>query len=296
MGKITDALKKAAEERAERLKREPQQLQPATVESKDQEADVNKEKLVSKITESVIPQVEKPIDNVSTLSQAQNGSFPTNPFLINKLPPDSPVIEQYRQLSNNLFSLNSRAAVRTLVLTSANYGEGKTITSINMGISIARDLGKPVVLVDFNLRNPKVAEFLGISAEKNLLDFLEGNIPLEKVIYKTSFNNLFVVPLMGVSANVTQVLGSQKCKDMIKELKSQFGFVIFDTPPVIPATDAGLIGAEVDGVLIVVQANKTKREVVLRARALLQEAHANVLGFVLSGVEYPVPQFIYRHL
>src|SRR6185436_15802456 len=96
--------------------------------------------------------------------------------------------------------------------------------------------------------------------------------------------------------NPAELLDSEKMKRFILEMKSQFDHIIIDTPPIISVTDAGIVGAQADGVIMVVQAGRTQRGIVKRATELLQQTHAKILGHVLTNIEYHLPEYIYRYL
>lgn len=262
MGKITEALKKATEERLSRI------------EKLDQKSEVKYEFIAQKTMDSKI--------------DARIVSF---------YDLKSPVVEQYRTLRTNIQAINSKTALRTLTITSSTHGEGKTITSINLAVTMARDLGKKsILLVDADLRRASISKYLGISSEFGLADLINDGDDIDKALLNIGVENLTILPVGKIPHNPAELLGSMKMRNLITTLKSKFDYIIFDTPPIISVTDAGLLGAQTDGVIMVIQANRTQKGVVQHAESLLKQAHAKILGCILTNIQYHIPAYIYRYL
>ena len=109
-------------------------------------------------------------------------------------------------------------------------------------------------------------------------------------------DNLSFISCGAVPPNPAELLGSPKMKELINAMRSQYEFVVIDTPPVIPVTDPVIVGTQVEGMIMVVQAGRTQRGIVKRAMEMLEQGHTNLIGHVLTGIEYFVPQYIYRYL
>jgi len=262
MGKITDALKKAAEERVghiEKLNR------------------VRATRLfVARRT------MESQID----------------PRVVAFFDPKAAISEQYKILRTNILSLNKGNPPRTLVVTSSTQGEGKTITCLNLAVAMVHSNRKTrVLLIDADMRRGRTAEYLGVKAEVGLSEVLKGEAELEQALYHVeAIENLTVLSSGKVPDHPVELVGSTAMQDLLKTAATQFDIVIIDTPPIISVTDAGIIGSMADGVLMVVRAGKTQRGLVARAEELLYQSHAKVLGRVLTNIEYHVPEYIYRYL
>jgi len=263
MGKITDALKKAAEERLARLERSGGQTE------------VKYEFIAKKTVDSKI-----------------------DPRITAFYDADSPVTEQYRTLRTNIQALNTAKPLKAFCVTSAIHGEGKTITAVNLAISMAQDLNKKnILLVDADMRRAKVTKYLGIDYQLGLTDLLSDGAGIDDAFINISgIENLTILPAGKTKHNPGELLGSGKLKNLMNVLKNKYDYVIFDTPPIIPVTDAGLIGAQADGVILVVQANRTQRGVVKHSESLLKQAQAKLLGYILTNVQYHIPAYIYRYL
>lgn len=315
MSKITEALRKAAREREKQLQqRKEKEVTPSPAETPSQSLSeqappsppVKEEKAaLTSLREALRHRTEK-IFQPSSLATPSLPSTkaPTPPsppagldsHLVTYFEPHSSASEQYRLIRTNLQSLNLKNPPRTLVISSSTYGEGKTITAINLAIIMAQDTNKPILLIDGDLRKPQICQYLGLTPKMSLIDFLMDGIPLETILLPTKISNLTVLPGGKAASNPSSLLESTKMKNLLTEVKSRFEYVIIDTTPILSVTDAGIIGSETDGVLLVIQADRTKREVIQRAQSALAEAQAEIIGSVLTRVQYPIPDFIYRHL
>lgn len=262
MGKITEALKKAAEERLSRI------------EKLDGQSEVKYEFIATKTVDSKI-----------------------DPRIISFYDSDSPVTEQYRTLRTNLQSLKTGKPVKSITITSSIHSEGKTITAINLAVSMAKDLDKKsILLVDADLRRSRISKYLGISSELGISDLITNGAKADDALLNIGINNLTVLPAGKAPHNPAELLGSLKMKNLIAELKNKYDYVIFDVPPIIAVTDAGLIGAQTDGVVMVIQANRTQRGVLKHSESLLKQAQVKLLGYILTNVQYHIPSYIYRYL
>jgi len=262
MGKLTDALKKAAEERLSRL------------EKLDKKSEVKYEFIAKKTVDSKI-----------------------DPRIVSFYDPKSSVAEQYRILRTNLQAINTKTPLKAITVTSSIHGEGKTITAINLAISMAHDLSKKnILLVDGDLRRARISKYLGFESELGLADLIANGANIDEALINIGIDNLTILPAGKIPHNPAELLGSMKMKNLITLLKSKYDYIIFDTPPVIPVTDAGLVGAQTDGVIMVVQAERTQKGVVEHGEGLLKQAQAKLLGYILTNIQYHIPAYIYRYL
>lgn len=210
--------------------------------------------------------------------------------------PKGAVAEQYRTLRTNIKRLNKDNPVKTLALTSSVHNEGKSTTAVNLAIAMSYEKDKKVLLVDCDLRKSRAHILLGMQNIRGLADHLNGKVKLEDVIRKTQISGLDLITAGVVPTDPSELLGSQNMKVFLTIVKQSYDFVVLDTPPVIPLTDAAALGTSVDGVVLVVQTNRTKREVVTQAENLLQQAGCNLLGFILTNVEYYIPSYYYKYV
>ena len=215
----------------------------------------------------------------------------------------SPVAEQYRILRTNvksrLFKNNGASKTHTLksaklaqifTVSSSLHSEGKTVTSINLSIALAKDLEARVLLIDCDLRNGQVHKLLNLNEGPGLSEALTSSDDHQFSIHKTNLENLFVIPRGQIPQNPSELLGSKRMRLLLEKLKTElFSYIILDTPPVIPFTDAGVLSAQTEGVILVVQAHRTKSELVQKTKELLEHSRSKLLGFILTQADYYVP-------
>lgn len=203
--------------------------------------------------------------------------------LISHFNPKSPVAEAYRQLRTNIQFSSLDNPVRTLLVTSTGPEEGKTTTLANLAVTIAQT-GSQVTLVDCDLRKPSLHDLFGLSSEPGLTNVLLG---ADEIPYQNcGIENLRILTAGPLPPNPSEMLGSRRMSEVIVQLKSEADYVLFDTPPVVIVTDAAVLATRVDGVLLVVSAGKTRRELAQRAKSLLDKVNAPLLGVVLNNVKY----------
>jgi len=207
--------------------------------------------------------------------------------LVPFLDPTSAIAEQYRALRTNLLAMRAKGRpMRTVAVTSARRGDGKTITSANVAAIFAEDPAVRVVLVDADLRAPGVSSLLGHApggACPGLTGYLRDEAPIGEVVTRTTLRNLDFVPAGSPLDNPTELLASPRFRELIDSLAIQYEFVFFDTPPVLAVTDAAILGARIDGMIFVVKMNDSEMEAVDRSLDALKAAGAQVIGAVLTN-------------
>lgn len=207
-----------------------------------------------------------------------------------------PIAEQFRALRTHICSHEKARGLKTIGITSSSRYEGKSLVSVNLSVVLAQDSEKPIVLVDCNLRAPSVNSLLGLSNDRGLSDILTDKAQFNESLIKTDIKNLNVIPAGRFSGNPVELLGSRKMVDLLTELKEKFYVVILDLPSVMQYADPRMLGPMLDGIVIVARAGVTRREVIARAEGILKSVGCNLLGYVLTGIEYYIPDYIHRHL
>ena len=191
------------------------------------------------------------------ISTATEVLVPENPFLVNVNDPYSPIAEEYRKLKAVLVRLTEADGVfkNTLMVASAVPSEGKSLTSLNLALSLAQEYDYTVLLIDADFRRPSIHRYLGIELNKGFSDCLLGEAEISDVIIPTGVGRLSVITAGREIPNPVELFASQKTEAMIKEMKNRYHdrFIIFDTPPVLPFAEARTLGHLVDGVLFVVK-------------------------------------------
>lgn len=174
----------------------------------------------------------------------------------------------------------------TMLVTSPKPGEGKTVTAINLAISISHKLDRTVLLVDANLRSPAVHQYLGIPAGAGLSDYLLRDAELPDLFINPGIEKLVLLPAGKPLANSAELLGSPRMESLVKEMKTRYPdrFLIFDSPSLLTAADALVMARFMDGVLLVVEAEKTTAKDYERSVELLKDKR--VLGAVLNKARY----------
>jgi len=194
---------------------------------------------------------------------------------------NSGTAEAFRKLRTNLQFLAVDRPPRLIVVSSASPNEGKSTTAINIALALA-EANHRVVLVDGDLRRPSLANRLKLVGTVGLSTVLSGSAQLSEVLQETQFPGLAVLTAGTSPPNPSELLGSGAAKNLLNELRSQFDYVIIDSSPLLAVTDAAILAAEADGVLVAVRAGKTKREQLEHTIGNLKDVGANLLGAVLT--------------
>lgn len=205
--------------------------------------------------------------------------------LITITDPKAPASEAYRSLRTNIGYSGIDKQVRLIVLTSSRMAEGKSTTAANMAVSMAQS-GKNVLLIDADLRKPRVHRYFNLSNDIGLTDIVVKNVSTEEAIKKFSYvENLSIICSGSVPPNPTEILESKKLAELLQELKEKFDIVIIDTPPVGQLTDGAILASMADGVILVAASGESNIDMVRRARAALMQVNANIIGVVLTKID-----------
>jgi capsular exopolysaccharide synthesis family protein len=196
--------------------------------------------------------------------------------------PKDPISEAYRSFRTSIFfSSTPEHPLKSLLISSPGPGEGKTITLCNLGIAVAQN-NKKVLLVDGDMRKPRLNDIFKKDNKAGLSNFLSGKAPFEGLIQKTSVENLFLVPSGPIPPNPAELLASAKLKDFINIATEKFDLVIFDSPPIAMLADPLLIARDTEGMIMVIESGKTSKRALERISSLLKEAKARVIGTFLN--------------
>jgi succinoglycan biosynthesis transport protein ExoP len=195
--------------------------------------------------------------------------------------PHSVRSEAFRTLRTNLQFLEVESGAKSFVITSSLPSEGKTTTAANLAIALA-DSGAHVVLIDADLRRPKLAMYMGIEGAVGLTDLLISRADIADVLQPWGRGNLMVLPAGAIPPNPSELLGSRAMASLLHTLEAEFDVVIVDLPPLLPVTDAALVSKMTRGALVVVAAGKTHKGELAGAIAALENVGANVAGVILT--------------
>jgi receptor protein-tyrosine kinase len=194
---------------------------------------------------------------------------------------NTPIAEAFRELRTNLQFLEVDDPPRVLVVTSSLPGEGKSTTAINIALALA-EAEHNVVLVDGDMRRPKLHEYLNAIGSVGFSTVISGRATLREVLQKTRFPGLTVLTSGAIPPNPSELLGSLATKKVLSEMRSDFDYVIVDSSPLLPVTDAAILAAEGDGVFVIARFGETKREQLTHAVGNLRNVDARILGALFT--------------
>ncbi len=194
--------------------------------------------------------------------------------------------EAYRSLRTSLRLISLRKPIQTLLVTSAMAGEGKTTTAANLGVTLARS-GLRVVIVDLDLRRASLAALFGGDNEIGLMSVLVGETTLAESMYEVPIAPgvppLRFLPAGPIPPNPSEIMGTTRMAEVLANLRATADFVIIDSPPIVPVTDAVVLSSRVDAVIMIVQVGKTRRRHLGKAADFLEQADAPMIGAVMNG-------------
>lgn len=230
------------------------------------------------------PVIRKPRLDLSAVAVERISIPDVHSRLILLTEPDSAECEQFRSLRTQLFHAAEHRDLKVVTVTSALAGEGKTSTLLNLALAIAQSKEKRVLVIDGDLRRPNIAAYLGLRSTAGLGETLAGSAGTLDAIRRIDGSELYVLPVTGESPNPTEQLSSARLGEILTELRGCFDFILVDSPPVMPFTDAQLLANHSDGVIMVVRAEMAPYETVEKALATLPASR--MLGVVLNGADH----------
>jgi succinoglycan biosynthesis transport protein ExoP len=201
--------------------------------------------------------------------------------LIVQVDPQSTRAEAFRQLRTNLQFVDIDHQPKSIVVTSSVPQEGKSTTTCNLAIALTQ-AGVRVILVEADLRRPRLAEYLGMEGAVGLTDALIGRAPLEDLLQPWGDGTMRVLPSGPTPPNPSELLGSQQMGDLLRELEEQADLVLLDAPPLLPVTDAAVLATQVSGSILVVRSGHTTRDQAARSVEILRGVDAHLYGVVLN--------------
>lgn len=202
---------------------------------------------------------------------------------ISQFDPYSPAAEQYRAIRTRVELLNEKGECRLLAIISALPKEGKTMTAINLALVMGMSVGRRVILVDCDLRTPRIHSTLEIPMKAGLSEVLRGEAALEDALYEIPRENLTVLPAGTLPTNPAELVATPRMRETLEQLRERFDHIILDTPPSLQVADAETICNLVDGIIFVVRAGTTPREQVMRA--IKNFDHERIVGIVLNSAQ-----------
>ncbi|MGO4345397.1 CpsD/CapB family tyrosine-protein kinase [Paenibacillus sp. MCAF9] len=203
--------------------------------------------------------------------------------LITELNPKSPISEGYRMLRTNIEFSTINQKLQIIMVTSSKPSEGKSTTCANMAVAFAQ-ASKKVLLIDADLRKPSQHHIFGKSNRSGLTTALLNQLKLEDIIQFTNTDNLSIIQAGPTPPNPSELLSSEQMAELLKTARERYDVVIIDTPPIMSVTDAQIVATQSDGVVLVIDSGKVKKDVALKAKASLEHVKANLIGVVLNKI------------
>jgi capsular exopolysaccharide synthesis family protein len=225
-------------------------------------------------------------DTTGFVAAVEKAESPLTIELVPHFFPNSRLAESYRSIRTALLLSSADRPVKTIAVTSALPGEGKTVSVANLAVTLAQS-GKTVLVVDADLRRPRQHRLFKVKNTFGLTTYLTDSVPIKDVVKSTEITNLFLVNAGPIPPNPAELLGSEKMTRFIKMMAEECDFMLFDLPPMLEISDALVLGAKVDGVVLVVWGDKTSREALKKAREKLDMLKLRTLGVVINNVTLP---------
>ncbi len=204
--------------------------------------------------------------------------------------PKSSVAECCRAIRTNLLFMSPDKPFRTMLVSSSGPQEGKSTSVISLGITMAQS-GNRVLIIDTDMRRPRLHKAFGVPNDIGVSSLVVGEGSLDAAIKTTEVPGVFLLPSGPIPPNPSELFHTQAFKELIKTVSQRFDRVILDSPPIGPLTDAVILGTQVDGVVMVLKAGKTSREMVRRAARLLSDVKAKMFGVILNQVDLGDPKY-----
>jgi capsular exopolysaccharide synthesis family protein len=203
--------------------------------------------------------------------------------LITQNNPKSPISESYRMLRTNIEFSTIDQKLQIIMITSSKPSEGKSTTCANLAVAFAQ-ANKQVLLIDADLRKPTQHHIFGKSNRNGLTTVLFNQNQLQDVIQHTDTDNLSIIHAGPTPPNPSELLASKQMAALLETTRGMYDVIIIDTPPIMSVTDAQIVATQSDGVVLVIDSGKVKKEVGLKAKAALDHVNAKLIGIVLNNI------------
>jgi len=210
--------------------------------------------------------------------------IPKDISLLHRQRGSSPDAEAYRILRTNIEFNRKNPEDNTITLVSGGAGEGKSTTLMNLAYICAQG-GYTTLMIDADLRRPRLHTFFGINNSVGLTNYLTTDLMLEDVILQTPVDNLYFMPSGILPVDAAGILNSRRMSELIQDVKQRFDLIFVDSPPILGVSDASVLVSEVDLTIIIVQHRKLPRNMLLRVKQAIESVGGNILGVVLNNVD-----------
>jgi protein-tyrosine kinase len=203
---------------------------------------------------------------------------------------------QYQEIKTKLVTRFSKESIKTIMFTSTAHGDGSSFTAVSFATTLARYSWINVLLIDANLRSPNLHEIFNIQNRQGLSNLLTQDGDKTIFIKKLGPKGLYLIPCGEKNSDPMSLFESIRFEKALKFMREKFHYVILDSPPVNSYAESTVIASKVDGVIMVLESDKTRQQVAIRAKEEMEKAGANVLGVILNKRKHYIPEWIYQRL
>jgi protein-tyrosine kinase len=304
MSRIHEALKKAEQERAAALANQPQ---PSSVPPAAPDATIMPESIPVAVAagapapgapfSSAIPSFASPYSLDALLARCPQTRWQPDEKTMLFFTGDDRAhgTEQFRTLRSRLYNTREKVPLKKILVTSALPKEGKSFISANLAQVLVRQHGRRVLLIDADLRAPRLHLMLGTTAAPGLSEYLEGTYDEFSIVQRGPMENLFFIPSGEQIADAAELVANGKLHILLQRVEPLFDWIIVDSPPAVPVSDAGILAKACDGVLMVVRSNSTPFDLARRAREEFSDEA--LVGVILNGTDHessPYSRYYYN--
>jgi protein-tyrosine kinase len=285
MSRIHEALKKAEQERA--MSQSSREAAPSVLDSPS-------DPVFTSVAPNASPSLSSSSESLLARCRQTNWKPDPKTMLFFSSEEHAAGMEEFRTLRSRLYQAREKQPLTKLLVTSALPKEGKSFTACNLAQVIVRQHGRRALLIDGDLRNPRLHKALGAELGPGLSEYLRSENDEFSVIQRGPMENLFLIPAGVNTGNPAELLANGRLKFLLSRLETVFDWIIIDSPPAVPVADAALLANFCDGVLLVVRSNSTPMDAARQARK--EFAERNVVGVVLNGITpdlSPYSQYYY---
>jgi protein-tyrosine kinase len=212
-----------------------------------------------------------------------------------KFPVQTPS-DRFQEVKTKLVTCFPLGSVKTVMFTSTAHGDGSSFTAVSLATTLVRDFRLNVLLIDANLRRPGLHEIFHIDNNQGLSNLLAQEEDKTFFVKKVGRGGLYLIPCGKKKPESTNLFESNRFEKILKTMREKFDYVILDVPPVNSYAESIVIATKVDGVILVLESDKTRQQVAMRAKQEMEKAGARVLGVILNKRKYYIPEWIYKRL
>ncbi len=205
-------------------------------------------------------------------------------------------LDRYDDLKTNLLFRGTNSSVKIVLFTGITHGTGCSTTAVNFAYALAKDTKVKTLLIDVNLRTPSLHEVFKVERLGGVSELLSGDLEIGSKIRTVGPENVSVITCGGNHSDPIFLLDSARFERMLEMINGSFNYVILDGPPILSFSESKILSGKADGVVLVLESGKTRRQVAIRAKKQIEEAGGKILGVVLNKRKHYIPNWIYKRL